>query len=253
MVFKRRKPRTYVEIVSESFYPRGGWRRALLYVGHRLQRLPDPSHKISRGIAAGVFTSFTPLFGLHFLISALLAWAMRGNILAALLATFVGNPLTFPLIAAVSMELGSWMLGYRGFPLPLALEAFSNASLSLWQNFLAIFTAERANWQGFDIFWHRVLPALSCRWHPARIGCGNCGLYPRQPGDRRLSEGTRCPPEKAICQAARAHNVAQNQRPSRVRLALGLCACHVRSWPEKPRADPKKRPARQSAVSVLGD
>lgn len=161
MVFKRRKPRTYVEIVSESFYPRGGWRRAMRYVGHRLQRLPDPSHKISRGIAAGVFTSFTPLFGMHFFIAALLAWAMRGNIIAALLATFFGNPLTFPLIAAISMELGSWMLGYRGIPLPIVLEAFSNASISLWQNFMAMFTADHANWEGFDIFWDRVfLPYL---------------------------------------------------------------------------------------------
>lgn len=171
MVFKRRKPRTYVEIVSESFYPRGGWRRAVRYVGHRLQRLPDPAHKISRGIAAGVFTSFTPLFGMHFFIAAFLAWAMRGNIIASLLATFFGNPLTFPLIAAISMELGSLMLGYRGVPLPLVLEAFSNASVSLWQNFVAIFTPDRANWHGFDIFWHRVflpylvggiLPGLAC-------------------------------------------------------------------------------------------
>lgn len=131
------------------------------YVGHRLQRLPDPAHKISRGIAAGVFTSFTPFFGMHFFIAALLAWAMRGNILAALLATFFGNPLTFPFIAAISMELGSLMLGYRGVPLPLVLEAFSDAALSLWRNFLAIFTPERANWHGFDIFWDRVfLPYL---------------------------------------------------------------------------------------------
>lgn len=161
MVFKRRKPRTYVEIVSESLYPRGGWRRALRYVAHRLQRLPDPSHKISRGIAAGVFTSFTPLFGLHFFIAAGLAMAMRGNILASLLATFFGNPLTFPLIAAVSMELGSWMLGHPGVPLPIVLEAFSNASYDIWHNFLAIFTAEKTNWGGLGLFWDRVfLPYL---------------------------------------------------------------------------------------------
>lgn len=171
MVFKRRKPRTYVEVLSESLYPRGGWRRAVRYIGHRLQRLPDPSHKISRGIAAGVFTSFSPLFGMHFFIAALLAWAMRGNIIAALLATFFGNPITFPLIAAISMELGSFMLGHHGVPLPLVLQAFSDASISLWQNFIAIFTSDRANWQGFDIFWHRVflpylvggiLPGLAC-------------------------------------------------------------------------------------------
>ncbi|MEO0916105.1 MAG: DUF2062 domain-containing protein, partial [Pseudomonadota bacterium] len=110
MVFKRRTPRTYFELVSESFYPRGGWRRASQYVVHRLRRLPDPAHKISRGIAAGVFTSFTPFFGLHFIFSAALAWIMRANILAALLATFVGNPLTFPIIAAISMEIGSFIL-----------------------------------------------------------------------------------------------------------------------------------------------
>ena len=161
MVFKRRTPRTYVEIVSESIYPRGGWGRALRYVVHRLQRLPDPAHKISRGIAAGVFVSFTPLFGLHFFIAALIAVLLRGNILAALLATFVGNPLTFPLVAAISMELGSWMLGERGIPLPLVLQAFSDASLDLWRNFLAIFTSEPTRWRGLFLFWDRVfLPYL---------------------------------------------------------------------------------------------
>lgn len=156
MVFKRRTPRTYFEIVSQSLYPRGGWRRAARYVGYRLRRLPDPAHKISRGIAAGVFTSFTPLFGLHFVISALLAWAMRGNILAALLATFVGNPLTFPLIAAVSMEVGSLVLGEQSLPLPLVLSSFGEAANDLWRNFVAIFTSESAQWRGLVRFWDRV-------------------------------------------------------------------------------------------------
>lgn len=161
MVFKRRKPRTYVEIVSESFYPRGGWTRAVRYVAHRLQRLPDPAHKISRGIAVGVLVSFTPLFGMHFILATLLAVAIRGNILAALLGTFIGNPLTFPLIAAVSMELGSWMLGHGNVPLPLVLSAFSDASIDLWRNFIALFTNEPVHWSGLDVFWDRVfLPYL---------------------------------------------------------------------------------------------
>jgi uncharacterized protein len=54
------------------------------YVAHRLRRLPDPAHRISRGIFAGVFVSFTPFFGLHFLTAALIAWLLRGNILASL-------------------------------------------------------------------------------------------------------------------------------------------------------------------------
>ena len=161
MVFKRRKPRTYVEIVSESFYPRGGWRRAVQYIGYRLRRLPDPSHKISRGIAAGVFTSFTPLFGLHFLVATILAMLLRGNVLAALLATFFGNPVTFPFIAAVSMEFGSWLLGQPTLPLPLVLSAFTDSALAIWHNFQAIFTAAPADWHGMDVFWQRVfLPYL---------------------------------------------------------------------------------------------
>lgn len=161
MVFKRRTPRTYFEVVSESFYPRGGWRRASRYIVHRLRRLPDPAHKISRGIAVGVFTSFTPFFGLHFVLSAFLAWAIRGNVLAALLATFVGNPLTFPLIAAVSMEMGGFLLGERPLPLPLVLSSFSEAANDFWRNFAAIFTDERTHWQGLFRFWDRVfLPYL---------------------------------------------------------------------------------------------
>lgn len=161
MVFKRRKPRTYVEILSESFYPRGGWTRAVRYVGHRLQRLPDPAHKISRGIAIGVLISFTPLFGMHFFLATLLALALRANVLAALLGTFVGNPLTFPLIAAVSMELGSWILGHGSVPLPLVLSAFSDASIDLWRNFIALFSGKPVHWSGLDIFWDRVfLPYL---------------------------------------------------------------------------------------------
>ena len=83
----KRKPRTWGRTALEFFYPRGGWTRAALYVVHRIRRLPDPAHRISRGVAAGVFVCFTPYFGLHFVMATLIAWVIRGNILAALLAT----------------------------------------------------------------------------------------------------------------------------------------------------------------------
>ena len=170
LVFKRRTPRTYFEYVSESFYPKGGWRRASQYVVHRLRRLPDPSHKISRGIAAGVFTSFTPFFGLHFIFSAAIAWVLRGNILAALLATFVGNPITFPIIAAISMEIGSHILGVRPLPLPLVLGSFSEAANDLWHNFVAIFTEDTTHWTGLSRFWDRVfLPYMVGGFFPGIV------------------------------------------------------------------------------------
>lgn len=105
-----------MRIAWEFIYPKGGWGRAFSYVIHRIRRLPDPPYKIARGIFAGVFTTFTPFYGLHFILSAMLAVAMRGNILAALLATFFGNPVTYVPIAVVSLQTGHFLLGTEMTP-----------------------------------------------------------------------------------------------------------------------------------------
>ncbi|MBM9596287.1 DUF2062 domain-containing protein [Roseitranquillus sediminis] len=155
-MFKRRTKRTWPAAVGRWIYPRGGWTRAARYVSHRLRRLPDPADKIARGIAAGVFISFTPFFGAHFLFSAGLAWAIRGNIVASLLATFFGNPITFPIIAATSVELGSWLLGQPPVPLPRIVASFSYASLELWSNLGAVLSGAETDWSRLDIFFRQV-------------------------------------------------------------------------------------------------
>lgn len=162
MVFKRRNKRSWGRVVAEGFWPRGGWNRAALYMKHRLRRLPDAPHRIARGIFAGVFISFTPLFGLHFAVAALLAWIMRGNILAALMATFVGNPITFPFIAAFGVELGNFLLGHPGVMSPLQIFAdFGRAGAELWDNIASLFTSEEAHWDRLNLFFFRVyLPYL---------------------------------------------------------------------------------------------
>ena len=160
-MFKRRTPKTYAETVTHWFYPRGGWARASRYIGHRLRRLPDPAHKISRGIACGVFASFTPFFGLHFVTAAGLAVLIRGNALAAMLATFFGNPITFPVIATISVELGTWILGHRTVPPQDILLGFSLASVEIWSNLAALFTADTADWRETGQFFSRIfLPYL---------------------------------------------------------------------------------------------
>ncbi len=166
MVFKRRDRRPLWRIVVEALWPRGGWGRAATYVKHRLRRLPDTPEKISRGIAAGVFVTFSPFYGLHFLISAALAWIMRGNILAALLATFFGNPLTYLPIIATSMFTGYWLLGldprklrfrdHESGDAPTILERFVEASESLWANFKAMFTPDQADWHSLRLFYDEV-------------------------------------------------------------------------------------------------
>lgn len=132
--------------------------RAFYYVRHRLRRLPDSPDRIARGIWAGVFTTFTPFFGLHFLLSVFLAYVMRGNLLASLLSTFVGNPLTFPLIAAISLRFGDWMLGIEQ---PIRIDrhfwtVVSGPFRETWINAKRLFTNSAADWSETAIFYDTV-------------------------------------------------------------------------------------------------
>lgn len=158
MVFKRRTRRTLWQVVREAFYPKGGWTRAFHYVTHRVRRLPDTPHKIARGIWAGVFISFTPLFGLHFLGGALIAWVMRGNILASAIGTFFGNPLTYVPIGLVSLQTGYFLLGEK-FEESLHhsfLGSFAAAARDLKENFLALFTGRPTHWDGLAVFYDDI-------------------------------------------------------------------------------------------------
>jgi uncharacterized protein (DUF2062 family) len=73
VVFKRRDQRGWIQVIAQFLWPRGGWARAFQYVQHRLRRLPGTPEQIARGIFAGAVTVFTPFFGLHFVVAALLA------------------------------------------------------------------------------------------------------------------------------------------------------------------------------------
>lgn len=157
MVFKRRTPLSWARKVREFIYPPGGFIRATRYLWYRMRRLPDEPHRIARGVFAGVFVNFPPILGIQFLSAGVLAWAMRGNILAALLCTFLSNPITTPFIAVGSLELGHWMLGIDA-PMTFlsVVEAFSNAATELWRNFKAIFTSAPTEWGSLVVFWQNV-------------------------------------------------------------------------------------------------
>ena len=155
-MFKRRDRRPVWMIAAHMAWPRSGWRRSALYLRYRMRRIPDSPHRIARGVFSGVFVTFTPFFGLHFFMAALLAMAIRGNVLASLLATFFGNPVTFVPIGTISMNVGGFILGQ---PESAAFEGgrsivgkFFDAWADLWHNIIAPFTGNEADWSRFLLF-----------------------------------------------------------------------------------------------------
>lgn len=158
MVFKRRDRRSPIQVASELVYPRGGWTRAFHYVKHRVRRLPDSPERIARGIGAGVFAAFTPFYGLHFLVAAIGARLINGNIVAALSGTFFGNPLTYVPIGVICLQTGHFLLGteFEKSETRGLMGKFADAMGDLKNNFLAMFTDRVADWHGLGLFYREV-------------------------------------------------------------------------------------------------
>lgn len=112
-MFKRRDKLSLWSRSSNWVWPRAGLKRSLVYVWHRVARISGTPHFIVIGLVSGVFASWTPFIGLHFLLAALIAFFMRGSILASALGTFFGNPFTFPFIWLATYNFGGFLLGYQ--------------------------------------------------------------------------------------------------------------------------------------------
>lgn len=212
-MFRRRDARPIWQICKELLWPRGGWGRAFGYMAHRVRRLPDTPERIARGVATGVFTTFTPLYGLHFVIAALLARMFSGNILASILATFFGNPLTYVPIAIVSLRTGRFMLGQPGGgKVDSSLgRKFAGAWQDLWHNFTAIFTPARSEWGQLKIFYDDIfLPWLVGGVVPGIIA-GVIGYYLSLPVLRAYQKR-----RQALAQARLAKRAAKAQGQTQI-------------------------------------
>ena len=156
MVFKRRTPKSWALWALHLIWPQGGWGRAAQYVKHRVRRLPDSPKRIARGVFAGVFTTFTPFYGFHFFIAAFIAMGMRGNVIAALMSTFFGNPLTYLPIGVISLKTGHFLLGTEFEENMNIGLRFRGAWQDLQHNFFAIFTDDRAQWHRLHGFYDEI-------------------------------------------------------------------------------------------------
>jgi len=157
VVFKRRDSRPISRLMIEAVWPPSGWKRAGRYILIRLRRLPDTPERIARGFALGVFMAFTPLFGLHFIGAALLAMAFRANVIASLLGTFAGNPLTTPVFATMSLETGYWLMGSQHrMTLPSVMARTAEAAGQIARNLVNFLYGIDSNWDQLNFFFAEV-------------------------------------------------------------------------------------------------
>lgn len=85
--------------------------KVLNYHWRRLLRVRATPHEVALGCAAGVFAACTPFLGFQMALAGALAVLLRVSVPAALVGTFVGNPLSWPAIWSASYIAGAWMLG----------------------------------------------------------------------------------------------------------------------------------------------
>jgi hypothetical protein len=111
MLFRRRRPEGFFDRMRTALWPRRSFGRSFQYLIKRVLRLTATPHAIAAGVAAGVFASWTPLLGFHFILAFALSYVLAGNMVAAAIGTAFGNPLSFPFIWTLTIKIGNMLIG----------------------------------------------------------------------------------------------------------------------------------------------
>ncbi|HEY4706857.1 MAG TPA: DUF2062 domain-containing protein [Thermodesulfobacteriota bacterium] len=93
---------------KKAILSRIGRRARLVYL--KILRIDDPPERIARGAAIGVAMGVLPTFGLGTILSLAGAFILKANKAAAVLGSFVVNPLTAPFFWTLSAVVGSFIM-----------------------------------------------------------------------------------------------------------------------------------------------
>ena len=110
----RSRNSSYMNKIKNVLWPKKGFQRSFYYLRERVSRMSASTHALSLGIACGAAASMTPFLGLHFIIAALMAYILRGNLFTSAIGTIIGNPWSFPLIWAADNYVGGWIITQFG-------------------------------------------------------------------------------------------------------------------------------------------
>ena len=110
MLFRRRTPEPLTERMRVAVWPRRSWSRSGRYYAARLQRMTGSPHAVALGLAIGVFCAFTPIYGVHIVVSVGVAMLLGASTAAAIAGAMVNNPATAPAILAGAFAVGKMVL-----------------------------------------------------------------------------------------------------------------------------------------------
>lgn len=112
--------------------------------------LNDSPHSIALGVGIGMFVAFTPTAPLQMLLAFSLAWLFKANKTAAVIPTWVTNPITNPPIFFGQYLTGAYLFGY-----PLV----DKQTFAIYSKQVMEFTI----WEPVNLF-HQVVALISQTW-----------------------------------------------------------------------------------------
>lgn len=116
------------------------WHRFAGLAG-KLFQIKDRPHAIAGGVAIGMFIGFTPLFGLKTLLCLGLAFLLRCNPIAAVVAVSLHDVVTpfWPVLLRIEYDIGYWLLSHPHH-LPPAIHGthLHMGELLKWTTFLHV-------------------------------------------------------------------------------------------------------------------
>lgn len=110
-------------------------------LGHRLLNLRDTPHAIAGGVAIGMFIGFTPLFGIKTLLCLGLAYLLRCNPIAAVIAVSLHDLVTpfWPVLLKLEYEIGGAILKhFHHVPPRLDMHHFHFQDMLKWTTFFDV-------------------------------------------------------------------------------------------------------------------
>lgn len=110
-------------------------------LGKKLLSLRDTPHAVAGGAAIGIFIGFTPLFGIKTLLSLGLAYLLRCNPIAAVIAVSLHDVIIpfWPFLLKVEYDIGAWILGrFQELPPKPDIHHFRFQDMLKWTTFFHV-------------------------------------------------------------------------------------------------------------------